>query len=62
MHIEVLAKYPNGAKERKIFLLKETGVIDKYTAMSKLVGVTASVTAKMILESKIRVSGVIGPY
>ena len=62
MHIEIKAKYPDGSKETKKFLLKETGVLHKYTAMSKLVGVTASITAKLILEDKIKVSGVIGPY
>lgn len=40
----------------------ENGKVDKYTAMSKTVGLTCSIATKLILENKITREGVYGPF
>jgi len=61
MQHEIVAEYPNGAKEKTYSTLLECGIPDGDSAMARTVSLPAAIGAKLILENNINEKGVIIP-
>lgn len=60
MHHDITAEYPE-SRERITSTLMEVGERDGDSAMARTVGLPAAIAARMILEDRIRLSGVLRP-
>jgi saccharopine dehydrogenase (NADP+, L-glutamate forming)/spermidine synthase len=57
LHVDVLAEFPGGRRERRLATMHVEGIPDGATAMSRAVALPAAVAARLVLEGEIRASG-----
>jgi len=57
IHIEIIAKFPDGRKEKRLATMVQTGIPYGDSAMSRAVALPAAIAAKLILDNKIQATG-----
>jgi len=57
LHIEVIAEFENGRKEKKLATMVNKGIPYGDSAMSRAVALPAAISARLILEGKIKATG-----
>jgi len=57
VHIEIIAEFPDKHKEKRIATMHLEGIPFGDSAMSRAVGLTVAIAAKLILEGKIKATG-----
>jgi saccharopine dehydrogenase-like NADP-dependent oxidoreductase len=57
LHIEVIAEFENGRKEKRLATMVNKGIPYGDSAMSRAVALPAAIAAKLILEGKIKGTG-----
>lgn len=58
LHIDVLAEFPDGRRERRLATMHVEGIPNGATAMSRAVALPAAIAARLVLEGEIQASGV----
>jgi len=58
LHIDVLAEFPGGRHEKRLATMVVEGIPNGDSAMSRAVALPPAITAKLIIEGKIKASGV----
>ncbi|MCH8941891.1 MAG: saccharopine dehydrogenase NADP-binding domain-containing protein [Bacteroidetes bacterium] len=61
LHIDVLAEFPGGLKERRLATMVVKGIPQGASAMSRAVALPPAISAKLIVEGKIKAVGVLMP-
>lgn len=61
LHIDVLAEFPGGQKERRLATMVVKGIPQGASAMSRAVALPPAISAKLIVEGKIKAVGVLMP-
>ncbi len=61
LHIDVLATFPGGRKEKQLATMVVEGIPNGESAMSRAVALPAAISAKLIIEGKIKATGVLMP-
>lgn len=61
LHIDVLAEFPDGRKERRLATMVVEGIPHGASAMSRAVALPPAISAKLIVEDKISATGVLMP-
>lgn len=57
LHIEVIAEFKNGRKEKRLATMVNRGIPHGDSAMSRAVALPAAISARLILEGKIKATG-----
>ena len=57
LHIDVLAEFPDGRKERRLATMHVEGIPNGATAMARAVALPAAIAARLVLEGEIQASG-----
>ncbi|MEE8192744.1 MAG: saccharopine dehydrogenase C-terminal domain-containing protein, partial [Gemmatimonadales bacterium] len=57
LHVDALAEFPDGRRERRLATMHVEGIPDGATAMSRAVALPAAISARLVLEGEIRASG-----
>ncbi len=57
LHVDALAEFPGGRRERRLATMHVEGIPDGATAMSRAVALPAAIAARLVLEGEIRASG-----
>ncbi len=57
LHIEVIAEFENGRKEKRLATMVNKGIPYGDSAMSRAVALPAAISARLILEDKIKTTG-----
>jgi len=58
LHVDVLAEFPGGRRERRLATMRVEGIPHGETAMSRAVALPAAIAAKLVLEGTIQATGV----
>ena len=58
LHIDALAEFPDGRRERRLATMHVEGIPDGPTAMSRAVALPAPIAARLVLEGEIQATGV----
>ncbi len=61
LHIDVLAEFPGGRREKRLATMVVEGIPNGDSAMSRAVALPAAISAKLIIEGKVRATGVLMP-
>ena len=61
LHIDALAEFPGGKKERRLATMVVKGIPHGASAMSRAVALPPAIAAKLIIEGKIKATGVLMP-
>ncbi len=61
LHIDVLAEFPGGKRERRLATMVVDGIPQGASAMSRAVALPPAISAKLIVEGKIKATGVLMP-
>ena len=61
LHIDVLAEFPGGLKERRLATMVVKGIPQGASEMSRAVALPPAISAKLIVEGKIKAVGVLMP-
>ncbi len=61
LHIDVLAEFPDGRRERKLATMRVEGIPHGDSAMSRAVALPAAVAARLVLEGAITETGALMP-
>jgi len=61
LHIDALAEFPGGQKERRLATMVVKGIPDGASAMSRAVALPPAISAKLIIEGTIKATGVLMP-
>jgi saccharopine dehydrogenase-like NADP-dependent oxidoreductase len=61
LHIDVLAEFPGGRRERRLATMHVEGIPQGDSAMSRAVALPAAIAAKLVLEGTIQATGVLMP-
>jgi saccharopine dehydrogenase-like NADP-dependent oxidoreductase len=57
LHIDILAEFPGGRRERRLATMQVEGIPHGETAMSRAVALPAAVAAKLVMEGTIQATG-----
>ncbi len=57
IHVEIIAKFPGGKKEKRLATMVQTGIPYGDSAMSRAVALPAAIAARLIVEKKIQATG-----
>jgi len=57
LSIDILAEFPDGHRERRLATMVVEGLPGSYSAMSRAVALPAAVTARLVVEGKIKATG-----
>ena len=57
LHVDILTEFPDGHRERRLATMVVEGIPGSYSAMSRAVALPASITARLVLEGKIKATG-----
>ena len=58
LHVDVLAEFPGGRRERRLATMRVEGIPNGESAMSRAVALPAAIAARLVLEGEIQASGV----
>ncbi len=58
LHIDILAEFPGGRRERRLATMQVEGIPHGETAMSRAVALPAAIAAKLVMEGTIQATGV----
>lgn len=61
LHIDVLAEFSGGRRERRLATMVVEGIPNGESAMSRAVALPAAISAKLIIEGKVKATGVLMP-
>ncbi len=61
LRIDVLAEFPGGRREKRLATMVVEGIPNGDSAMSRAVALPAAISAKLIIEGKVRATGVLMP-
>ncbi len=61
LHIDVLAEFPGGRREKRLATMVVEGIPHGASAMSRAVALPPAISAKLIVEGKIKATGVLMP-
>ena len=61
LHIDVLAEFPGGRREKRLATMVVEGIPNGDSAMSRAVALPAAISAKLIIEGKVKATGVLMP-
>ncbi|MCP4664515.1 MAG: saccharopine dehydrogenase [bacterium] len=61
LHIDILAEFPGGRRERRLSTMRVEGEPNGSSAMSRAVGLPAAISAKLIMEGTITATGALMP-
>jgi len=61
LHIDVLAEFPGGRREKRLATMVVKGIPHGASAMSRAVALPPAISAKLIVEGKIKATGVLMP-
>ncbi len=61
VHIDALAEFPGGRRERRLATMVMEGIPHGASAMSRAVALPPAISAKLIIEGKIKATGVLMP-
>jgi saccharopine dehydrogenase-like NADP-dependent oxidoreductase len=61
LHIDVLAEFSGGQRERRLATMVVEGIPNGDSAMSRAVALPAAISAKLIIEGKVKATGVLMP-
>lgn len=61
LHIDVLAEFPGGRREKRFATMVVEGIPHGASAMSRAVALPPAISAKLIVEGKIKATGVLMP-
>ena len=61
LHIDVLAEFPGGRREKRLATMVVEGIPKGDSAMSRAVALPAAISAKLIIEGKVKATGVLMP-
>ena len=61
LHIEVIAEFPGQRLEKRLATMRVEGIPDGESAMSRAVALPAAIAARLILEEKIKGTGLLMP-
>jgi saccharopine dehydrogenase-like NADP-dependent oxidoreductase len=61
LHIDILAEFPGGRRERRLATMQVEGIPRGLSAMSRAVALPAAIAAKLVLEGTIRATGALMP-
>ncbi len=61
LHIDVLAEFPGGRREKRLATMVVEGIPNGDSAMSRAVALPPAISAKLIIEDKIKTTGVLMP-
>lgn len=57
LHVDVLAEFPGGRRERRLATMRVEGIPNGESAMSRAVALPAAIAARLVLEGEIQASG-----
>ncbi|MCK5742080.1 MAG: saccharopine dehydrogenase NADP-binding domain-containing protein, partial [Chlorobi bacterium] len=57
LHVNILAEFPDGHREKRLATMVVEGIPGSYSAMSRAVALPAAITARLVLEGKIKATG-----
>lgn len=57
LHVDALAEFPGGRRERRLATMRVEGIPNGESAMSRAVALPAAITARLVLEGEIQASG-----
>jgi saccharopine dehydrogenase-like NADP-dependent oxidoreductase len=57
LHVEALAEFPGGRRERRLATMRVEGIPNGESAMSRAVALPAAIAARLVLEGEIQASG-----
>ena len=58
LHVDALAEFPGGRRERRLATMRVEGIPNGESAMSRAVALPAAIAARLVLEGEIQASGV----
>ena len=61
LHIDVLAEFPGGRREKRLATMVVEGIPNGDSAMSRAVALPAAISAKLIIEGEVKATGVLMP-
>jgi saccharopine dehydrogenase-like NADP-dependent oxidoreductase len=61
LHIDVLAEFSGGRREKRLATMVVEGIPNGDSAMSRAVALPAAISAKLIIEGKVKATGVLMP-